>query len=116
MDTHMAVIFLTSRPKALLSKFKKAIDDGHVTTWTYDVDGDFTHTPDQWRNKAWLRPRTSDGRLVLNTLPPASRPISRQVYGVYHGRFVESMLVHCDDGFSQGYATALPTGADNTGA
>ena len=41
-------------PSQLLSTFKKAIDDGHVKTWSYDTVGDFTHTPDQWKYKAWL--------------------------------------------------------------
>jgi hypothetical protein len=45
----MALLFKTNVPQALLNDFKK-IDEGHVVTWSCDRDGDFTHTPDQWRS------------------------------------------------------------------
>jgi hypothetical protein len=64
----MAVYFLTSRPSTLLSDFKKKIDEGHVVTWSYDQEGDFTHTADQWKYKAWLRPSIESDRLVLYIL------------------------------------------------
>ena len=64
----MALYFLADQPSQLLSSFKKAIDDGHVATWSYDKDGDFTHTAAQWKNLAWLRPSTVSGRLVSNIL------------------------------------------------
>ncbi len=37
----MALHFKTDDPKKLLSAYKKAIDDGHIKTWSYDQDGDF---------------------------------------------------------------------------
>jgi hypothetical protein len=40
----MALLFKTNTPQALLNDFKKKIDEGHVVTWSYDKDGDFTHT------------------------------------------------------------------------
>jgi hypothetical protein len=39
----MAVHFKTKTPKKLLAAHKKAIDDGHIATWSYDKDGDFAH-------------------------------------------------------------------------
>lgn len=48
----MSIKFETSNSTALLAAFKKAIDDGKVVTWSYDGDGDFTHTPPQWNKKA----------------------------------------------------------------
>ena len=54
----MAIHFYTSAPSALLAAFKKAINDKHVITWSYDDDGDFTHTHTQWAKLAWLRPRS----------------------------------------------------------
>ncbi|PNE12407.1 MAG: hypothetical protein CR217_03280 [Beijerinckiaceae bacterium] len=58
----MAIHFKTETPKKLLAAYKKAIDDGHISTWSYDSDGDFTHTADQWNKKAWLRPKVQEGR------------------------------------------------------
>jgi hypothetical protein len=48
----MAVRVSTTHPSSLLAAIKKAIDARHVDTWSYDSDGDFTHTPLQWAKKA----------------------------------------------------------------
>jgi hypothetical protein len=108
----MAVTFETSDPRKLLALFKKAIDDRHVVTWSYDSDGDFTHTPDQWRNQAWLRPVIYDGQLTLNFLRNKNVEVTKALYGVYEGRFVESMLTHCDTLFTRSVATAQGTNSD----
>jgi hypothetical protein len=109
----MAIYLKTTNPHKLLVEFKKAIDDQRVTTWSYDVDGDFTHTPDQWKNKSWLRPKEEAEHLALYIIGPKNTNISTEVYAIYHGRFIESMLVHCDKLFTSANATALPvTGRD----
>jgi hypothetical protein len=114
----MAISFDTNDPQRLLNDFKKAIDRNAVETWTYDKDGDFTHTPDQWKNEAWLRPVIYPGRLVMNFLGNNSKKTTKVVYGVYHGRFIESMLMHCDKLFTNAHASALATNSDfiNTAA
>ena len=109
----MAINFQTSNPHTLLATFKKAIDDNKVVTWSYDKDGDFTHTPEQWKLKAWMRPVIYQGQLTMNFLGNSNTKNMREVYGVYHGRFIESMLVHCDKLFDNAIATALATNADS---
>ena len=109
----MAIRFITSTPKRLLSTFKKAIDDGHVDTWTYDNDGDFTHTPAQWHRLAWLRPSVVDGeKLVFKIVRPQGSTVPTEIYAVYHGRFIESMVAHCGEFFSDARATAVPDSGD----
>ena len=108
----MALYFDTNNPQKLLDEFKKAIKEGKVVTWAPDKDGDFTHTPEQWKNKAWLHPEIESGRLALYILRPQNTNITSLVYAVYHGRFIESMLQHCDSLFSNGTATAYPAGND----
>lgn len=108
----MAINLDTTDPYKLLASFKKAIDDRHVVTWSYDKDGDFTHTPEQWKNQAWLRPVILNGRLTMNFVGREDIKTSKAIYGVYHGRFIESMLTHCDSLFSIGVATAMPTNSD----
>jgi hypothetical protein len=108
----MALIFFTDNPNGLLSAFKKAINDGHVATWACDKDGDFTHTAQQWKNLAWLHPSTAPGQLVFNTLKPKDRSITWEVYGIYHGRFIETMIIHCHNLFTNAQATASPTTGD----
>jgi hypothetical protein len=109
----MALRLLTSTPNKLLSTFKKAIDDGHVDTWSYDTSGDFTHTPGQWRNLAWLRPSVVDGeKLVFQIIRPKGANISTEVYAVYHGRFIESMIAHCNQIFTDARATPIADSDD----
>ena len=109
----MAVHLKTKTPKKLLAAYKKAIDDGRVETWSYDRDGDFTHTAEQWSNRAWLRPKIKEREeLVLHILAPRETELSSEIYAIYHGRFIESMLNHCDVLFIDGRASALPEPGD----
>lgn len=110
----MAVIVSTSDPQGLLAAIKKNINQNVVATWSYDTDGDFTHTAEQWKNKAWLRPRVEDdGRLVMNILTPRSATLSTTIYAIYHGRFIEMLLAHFDGKFTRASATAMPTSNDS---
>lgn len=108
----MALYFTTSDSEKLLKVFKEKIDDKSILTWSYDSDGDFTHTVPQWEKLAWLRPRIQSGKLVFYIVCPKDRKISVTTYAIYHGRFIESMLSHCDSLFTQGYASAGIEGED----
>jgi hypothetical protein len=108
----MAINVETSAPKGLLGAIKKAIDEKHVQTWEYDKDGDFTHTATQWNRKAWLRPSTENGALRLTIVPPQNSTISTEIYAIYHGRFVEMLLAHFDQSFSEVSVTAVATSGD----
>jgi hypothetical protein len=111
----MAIHFKTKTPKKLLAAYKRAIDDRRVTAWTYDSDGDFTHTGEQWLRKAWLRPKITDGtELALYILTPRDAKLTSVVYAVYHGRFIESMLRNCDELFSEISASSMPVEGDFT--
>ena len=108
----MAAHLLTSNPSKLLETFKEAVKRGHIDTWSVDSQGDFTHTPPQWKNLAWFRPAVRPDRLVLRIVKPQNGSVSWEVYGIYHGRIIESFLVHCHALFSDGIATAAPTTDD----
>jgi hypothetical protein len=99
--------FETSSPNKLLENIRRAIDKNIVVTWTYDADGDFIHAPPQWANKAWLRPSIVGTELRLNIVPPLGARMSKEIYGIYHGRFTEMMLVHFDLEFESVASTAL---------
>jgi hypothetical protein len=108
----MALYFSTRDPERLLAAFKSHIEEGTVKTWGCDSDGDFTHTAPQWEARAWLRPRIEKDRLTLYILNPKDRWISTAIYAIYHGRFVESMLLHCDHLFDDVRTTAEPEERD----
>ncbi len=112
----MAIRVTTLQPSLLVASIRKAIDARKIETWTYDSDGDFTHTPAQWANKAWLRPTLQSGALVLNILNPTGINLSKEIYGVYHGRFIEMLLVHFDREFGDAHATAMTAVGDRVSA
>jgi hypothetical protein len=113
----MAIIVKTSNPAGLLQAIYKAIDNESVVTWEYDSDNDFTHKPEQWYQKAWLRPSipvNTTGELHFGILISSTNyGQSVTLYGVYHGRFIEMLLNHFDDRFTSAAATALPTSRDS---
>jgi hypothetical protein len=105
----------TSQPQALLSAIYKAIDDGRVVTWryvTHDGVTYLTHSPPQWNGKAFLKPAIGTGALLFNILKPSDDVVTPEIYGVYHGRFIEMLLAHFDTQFSLASATAQPVSGD----
>ena len=105
----MALIVTTTQPTALLKSICTAIDNKTVETWSYqDINGlrYFTHTPDQWKNKAWFTAVVYPGELQFGIVKPKDQTLSKVVYGVYHGRFNEMLLSHFDNSFVSAKATA----------
>jgi hypothetical protein len=112
----MAVRVFCQNPSSLLSKIKTSAKSGSLETWSIDSDGDFTHSPEQWKNRAWFRPKIEDDKVVFNILAPKGTRMSRAVYAVYHGRFIEMLLTHFDLEFQRASATALPAAGDAVGS
>jgi hypothetical protein len=109
----VSVRLFTDSPQELLDAIYAGIDDGDIETWDYDDDGDFTHSARQWSEDAWLVPSIADDALVLNILAPLGVHLTKEVYGVYHGRFIEMVCVHFDDLVTDAVATALPDESDS---
>jgi len=107
----MAISVSSPNSTALLEAIKKSIREGRVTTWEYS-NGYFTHTPPQWRGRAFLRPSTYGGELLLNIIRPTGTSISTEVYAVYHGRFIEMLLAHFDNLFDSVQASAMVATGD----
>ena len=112
----MAVKVICSDPTGLLAKIKSAIKEKKVETWIVDQDGDFSHSPDQWKWQAWLRPSVGQGLITFSILGRKDAKMSKVVYAVYHGRFAEMLLSHFDDQFTNVEATALPVVGDHVGS
>lgn len=102
----MAILTTTNTPTVLLADIRKAIDTKQVVTWSYDDAGDFTHDPDQWKFKAWLRPKVENGRLVFGIVKNQKVALTDVIYGVYHGRFIEMLTTHHTARFDLAGATA----------
>ncbi|MGP8233349.1 MAG: hypothetical protein ACLQL2_11925 [Methylovirgula sp.] len=102
----MAVRAFCDDPSSLLRDIRKGIESGLIQTWSIDAEGDLTHTPDQWRGKAWMRPRLQEDRIVFNILGNKNAIMKRSTYAVYHGRLIEMLLRHFDDQLIRISATA----------
>jgi len=59
-----------------------------------------------------MRPSIELGGLRFNFISGVQEVTSKALYGVYHGRFVESVATHCDDRFSEASVTSRGTNAD----
>jgi hypothetical protein len=92
----MAVTVFTDKPRTLLAKIRKAIEDSTIETWQYTAKGSFTHTAPEWRYKAWFKPAPLSGELKFNIVRPKGQNISKEVYAVYHGQFAEMLLKYFD--------------------
>ena len=97
----MSLIFKAAQPKTLLDAIKKEINSEKIVTWSCDSDGDFTHTPEQWKNKAWLRPIVGTDELKFNIIKPTSvTKFGNAVLGIYYGRFLEMVSNHFENSFT----------------
>jgi hypothetical protein len=90
----MAISIKTTNSSKLLSDVRAAITAKKVTTWRFDADGDFTHSPSQWDGKAWLRPTAQSTSLDFAVIPTKDIPLTDELAGVIQGRFSEMLLGH----------------------
>lgn len=111
----MSITVYTPTPRKLVRQIREGIEAGYISSWIMDDDGDFTHTPPQWRNKAWLtvsqlQPNES---VTFGIVSRKYIDITNIEYAVYHGRFTEMLLSHFDTLISDIQISAQPTNFDS---
>lgn len=94
----MAIIIKTKDPNLLQQSINTAIENREILTWMVDDDGDYTITRDQWQYHAWMKPYLCDNEGILKFGIVQSRRfrMTKELYGIYHGRFVATLLSHFD--------------------
>lgn len=105
----MAIYVRMNQAHTLVDKINKKIDNGEISTWAYDQDGDYTHLPVQWINEAWITykgVRADEDIACFGIIPRRQKPLSKTVYAVYHGQFIEMLLKHFDDEIDVVWTTA----------
>lgn len=110
----MSIKVYTATPRRLRTAIREAIEDGSITTWEIDADGDFTHSPDQWRDRAWMHvaeinPKES---ILFGIIGRKGYDVTGEEYALYHGRFAEMLLAHFDRYFVRIEISALATRHD----
>ena len=94
----MAITIKTKNPQKLIKSLNDAIENREILTWSVDQDGDYTIARDQWRYHAWFKPQDiKDGELIFGIVQSRKYNMTRKLYGIYHGRFVATLLSHFDD-------------------
>ncbi len=109
----MSIFVSTKEPNRLVEKIRSDIELKKIDTWSVDSDGDFTHSAEQWRYRAWLRAKIEEGRVVFFIICRKDRNLSVLDYGIYHGRFVEMLLNHYDKECTKIEVTPLATKYDS---
>lgn len=100
-------------PNRLLRLIKEAIDMGDIDTWDYDREGDFTHVPYQWKNKAWFEPQKYQGeKIIFKIIESVRFPLDQDLYGLYHGRFAEMLISHFSRFIKRIEISPRPTSVD----
>ena len=92
---------------------KKDVDGGKVTTWSYDNDGDFTHTSAELIKKAWFRPKVYLGELRFGLIGLKEKSMSKGIYGRYHSRLSNLLLINYDSLLTSVNLTSNKTEPDN---
>lgn len=92
----MAIIIQTQNPNQLINSLNEAIISRTILTWTVDYSGDYTISRDQWKYLAWMRHYIDGNHLIFGIIQSRRYLMTRELYGVYHGRFVATLLSHFD--------------------
>jgi hypothetical protein len=93
------------RASTLESLIYDGIENNHIRTWAIrDHSGVryLTHTPEQWKNKGFLRLDASSGLLQAVFVPATEVPATDEIKGVYQGRFAEMLYTHDQTLFKSG--------------
>ena len=95
----MAIYIKLKGTFPLKEKINEFIDQGIISTWIYDSDGDYTHLPLQWKNEAWIHFHEFNkiqNQVVFGIISRRSVRLTKTIYAIYHGRFAEMLLTHFD--------------------
>ena len=70
--------------------------ENYTISYTVDDMGDYTISRDQWRYLAWIRAYIEEHRVVFGIIQSRKFLMTPELYGIYHGRFVATLLSHFD--------------------
>lgn len=108
----MSIYVKCKNPRQLINDINETIGNSGIETWSVDKDGDYTHTAEQWKNHAWIHPIVETDRVVFAIWGRVNENLNVIDYAIYHGRFVEMLLVHFDHQCESIEVTSLATAYD----
>lgn len=102
----MRIDAITLNPTLLQNEIEKAIKEGKLRTWkiVYNDKKEvlYTHTPEQWNEKAMIKPYYQEGKLRLQiSWWTKNGDPGKEINGYITGRFTEVLLVHFSTYYTQ---------------
>jgi hypothetical protein len=102
----MQIKAFTTSSTQMVTAIDKAMNDGGLKTWkivkAYKGEILYTHTPEQWNEKALIARETNQDSVVFTIIVWQGKPEpSVNEEGYYFGRFTEIFLVHFRNYFSK---------------
>lgn len=99
----MNIIAHTTKAQELISRIKTKIDKQEIKTWEIkksDSDIVYNHNPEQWSDKALIRPENHNKGLLFEIVwwDKNGEP-EVEIKGYIIGRFTEMLMVHFRDQF-----------------
>ena len=94
--------------KELWDSIREQIKNGVIDTWEIDADKDLTHTPYPWAGEAWLRFYSNENEIIFGIIARRDKKMSKQIYGVYHSKFAETLLIHFDTQINEIKISSMP--------
>lgn len=94
----MAIIIETKNAEVLFDQFICLVKSGIIKTWITDEDDDLTSSNQKWRYKAWFTHSFDHNNttLAFGIMRSYGQLLTNEIYGVYHGRLVSTLVAHFD--------------------
>jgi hypothetical protein len=102
----MKIEAFTNNPEQLINAINKGIKDGDLKTWKQVQNNKnetlYSHTPDQWADKALMMPSALKDRARFSIAWWVSKEDpSPEIKGYIIGRFTEILMVHFRNYFTK---------------
>jgi hypothetical protein len=102
----------TESTTELFDAIRERVRSLRIQEWIIDDDDDLTYASAPWKNLAWMRIRKTTSGLRVNIIGNDEYDITREIYAIYHARFIEMLLTNFEELFESAEATALATKSD----
>lgn len=83
--------------RQFLANLIKYIKEGIVLTWKHDDEMNLTVASSLWSGKAWFGLFYNDEEIGFGIIASRHHKLTKELYGVYHGRLVATLLANFDE-------------------
>jgi hypothetical protein len=88
------ITVMTPNPQGLITSINASINANRIRTWSRRDTGHYTHAHTDWDGQAFLLPVIYADQVRFKIVRETNTPLTRNLYGIYHGRFIEMLVRH----------------------